>query len=107
MTGIRCVLSNQWHCSLDENSQRLHDFMKDFLPRGHTTGEAIRFLTMPHKRKPDETPEEIEQTENESGGMKHGVSVATLTSEQISNERSNFNMVCYGAPNLMVTQFGK
>ncbi|CAD5115467.1 DgyrCDS4439 [Dimorphilus gyrociliatus] len=108
LTGVRCVLSNQWHCSLEENAQRIHDFMKDFLPKAYTTGEATRFLSMPHKRKPDETAEEeAEETENESSGMKHGLSMATLTSEQISGERSNFNMVCYGAPNLMVTQFGK
>ena len=87
-----------------------------------STGECIRLLFSPYRRKlptppeepeapPEPTDEENKDNENQSVGqlddqsMLSEQTVATKEeSKEIDIQRSWFNLVCYGLPNLIVSQ---
>ena len=95
----------------------------DLLNGGMSTGEALRLLFAPYRRKLPASEEagEGEDGKSEAGKSQEGsqradsvtdgsqLSGRTETSEQeykenIDLQRSWFNLVCYGLPNLVVTQ---
>ncbi|XP_053406399.1 cilia- and flagella-associated protein 46-like [Mercenaria mercenaria] len=125
LTGIKCILGNQWHCTLAENAAKLNTNMKDLLEGGMSTGEAIRMLFTPYRRKipvtesgegEEDTGGESDKKEDETKSMGDGsvtdrsqASDKTSTTvqeykENIDIQRSWFNFVCYGLPNIVVTQ---
>lgn len=83
-----------------------------------STGEALRLLFAPYRRKLPASEEtgEAEDGKSEAGKSLEGsqraesqASEKTATTEQdykesIDVQRSWFNLVCYGLPNLIVTQ---
>ena len=88
-----------------------------------STGETLRMLFAPYRRKipESEEAEEAEDGKSEAGksqdeSQKDGsvtdrseTSEKTATTEQdykenIDVQRSWFNLVCYGLPNLVITQ---
>ncbi|XP_071090002.1 cilia- and flagella-associated protein 46-like [Haliotis cracherodii] len=158
MSGVKCLMANQWHCTLAENSNKLHISMKDLLEKGRSTGETVRLLFSPLKRQQQEAAaaaqleaesvaaesqkveggarrESVAQkgdahrgkdTESIKGGKKasprtesrpgskeeitEGVDDPDKDKEEPKEEeelvvqRDWFNMVCYGLPNLIVSQ---
>ncbi|XP_060585472.1 cilia- and flagella-associated protein 46-like isoform X2 [Ruditapes philippinarum] len=120
LTGIKCILGNQWHCTLAENAAKLNITMKDLLESGLSTGEAVRMLFTPYRRKIPLTEsgeaegEEADKKEDESKGDgsvtdRSQTSDKTSTTvqeykENIDIQRSWFNFICYGLPNIVVTQ---
>ncbi|XP_041368336.1 cilia- and flagella-associated protein 46-like isoform X2 [Gigantopelta aegis] len=54
LTGVKCIMMNQWYCTLAENKDRLHLTMKDLLEKGKMTGETVRLLCSPQRRKAEE-----------------------------------------------------
>ncbi|KAH3789472.1 hypothetical protein DPMN_167743 [Dreissena polymorpha] len=96
----------------------------DLLEGGMSTGECARMLFAPHRRKlpkPEETapPEgadaggknEKDKEEDVKSVMEDSLTDRSLFSDKTSTveesvdaQRSWFNMVCYGLPNLIVTQ---
>ena len=88
-----------------------------------STGEALRMLFAPYRRKlpASEETEEGEDGKSEAGKSQEGsqragsvsdrsqASEKTATTEQeykenVDVQRSWYNLVCYGLPNLVVTQ---
>ncbi|XP_062591392.1 cilia- and flagella-associated protein 46-like [Saccostrea cucullata] len=111
LTGVKCLMSNQWHCTLAENADRLKVSMKDLLEGGKTTGETVRLLFAPNQREQPKTePEEkppTPETAKEDGENQAEVTPAEKEPEveqEPQPNRSWYNMVCYGLPNLMVAQ---
>nr|XP_022339451.1 cilia- and flagella-associated protein 46-like isoform X3 [Crassostrea virginica] len=109
VTGVKCLMANQWHCTLAENANRLKVSMKDLLEGGKTTGETVRLLFAPHQRPQPKSETETEKapTPDKEGEGKEGEE--TLDSKgpeekELQLDRSWYNMVCYGLPNLMVAQ---
>ena len=97
----------------------------DLLAEGRTTGQTVRMLFTPYRRKVEEDPAESTGADTERSKGKESVSegkgstaspaveaegqeeVVQDTDTEPIMKREWFNMVCYGLPNLMVTQIGK
>ena len=115
LSGLRNICVNQWHCTLQENSQKLDDSMKDLLANGLTIGQTVRLLHIPYRRpKPEEeeTGEEVEnqsktETEKEKGDESTELANQSKESEKPVPSYMWYNMVTYGAPNMLVTQVSK
>lgn len=90
----------------------------DLLEKGLTTGQASRLMFTPFRRKSPEEEENAEETgsqvkdqpegepeekENETAEGEGQVQ----PEEKLEMKRGWFNMVCYGLPNLIVTQLSK
>ncbi|OWF46298.1 Tetratricopeptide repeat protein 40 [Mizuhopecten yessoensis] len=108
LTGVKCLLANQWHCTLAENANRLKVNMKDMLEGGRTTGESARLVFTPYRRrKPEEDKPADEAEEKESHREdERGFSDRDFGAkeEMPEPEMSWYNTVCYGLPNIVVTQ---
>ncbi|XP_060072788.1 cilia- and flagella-associated protein 46-like [Ylistrum balloti] len=108
LTGIKCLMANQWHCALAENANRLKTNMKDMLEGGKTTGEALRLLFTPYRRrKPEEDKptEEAEEKESHREDERDFSDRDFGAKEELPEpEMSWYNTVCYGLPNIVVTQ---
>ncbi|XP_065923991.1 cilia- and flagella-associated protein 46 isoform X6 [Magallana gigas] len=109
VTGVKCLMANQWHCTLAENANRLKVSMKDLLEGGKTTGESVRLLFTPHQRVQPKTETENEKapTPEKEGAENQGTERSDdmrPDEKEIQLDRSWYNMVCYGLPNLMVAQ---
>ncbi|KAK7109057.1 hypothetical protein V1264_013170 [Littorina saxatilis] len=165
LSGTRCVLANQWHSSLAENTDKLNLTMRDLLEKGKTTGQATRLLLNPRKRHEEQKATQVRENpasprdqqhgkDGKDGGSKNkkddssskkgddslskkgddsgkgdgasekcGSVVESVFGEVASEagdpdkdeeelkgedlnviRRSWFNMICYGMPNLIVTQ---
>lgn len=93
--------------------------LTDLLEGGLSTGECLRLLFAPYRRKLPATNEPEPQSEETSEEKKNeeGKGVAEEESQssdqmtassqekkEIDIQRSWFNLVCYGLPNLIVTQ---
>lgn len=129
LAGVKSVMANQWFGTLAENAQRLNDTMKDMLDSGKSNGEAIRMLFTPYRRKVEsDEPEPSEQqsvTDQKMDKTDSHREKAQSETETSYTERSQdidrsmmepkdldlpelesawFNMVCYGLPNLIITQ---
>ncbi|XP_056005172.1 cilia- and flagella-associated protein 46-like isoform X7 [Ostrea edulis] len=111
LTGVKCLMANQWHCTLAENANRLKVSMKDLLEGGKTTGETVRLLFTPNQREQpktevEEKPPSPNDPANEMGENPEQ-NMAEKESEGLKEpqlDRSWYNMVCYGLPNLIVAQ---
>ena len=115
LAGVKCVFLNQWHCTLHENAEKLDITMKDLLAHGKTSGETVRLLFTPFRRKRDEA-EGAGEAKGQSNDPKVAGTEASQDAEGLGDRgqaeiatvnQSWYNMVCYGLPNLMVTQLSK
>ncbi|XP_052771669.1 cilia- and flagella-associated protein 46-like isoform X4 [Mya arenaria] len=119
LAGIKCYLGNQWHCTLAENASKLNTSMKDLLEGGLSTGESVRLMCVPNRRKVPEAEESADETKNTSpqpntddSATEGSAAESSILSEKNASidqhetepHRSWFNLVCYGLPNLVVTQ---
>ncbi|KAK7482059.1 hypothetical protein BaRGS_00026751 [Batillaria attramentaria] len=155
LTGTRCIMSNQWYCTLEENNNKIILSMKDLLEKGKTTGQSVRLLLNPRKRHEEERALEAAEEQalsqrsdgkeggkqkkegsaksrKDDGSKKDDASKGDAASSVVESggashraeeegdpdkdkeepkednfsviQRSWFNMVCYGMPNLIVTQ---
>ncbi|XP_035825239.1 cilia- and flagella-associated protein 46 [Aplysia californica] len=141
--GIRCVIGNQWHCTLAENANKMHATMKYLLEKGKTTGQALYLLQNPMvvyeeekalqkaaeagKEATSEPPTGRKKSiAHEKGSVKDGKTDAKSEAaievkpsesdpdkdvEESKEEedmpvvtRSSFNTICYGMPNIIITQ---
>ncbi|CAH1785035.1 unnamed protein product [Owenia fusiformis] len=124
LTGVKCVMSNQWHCTLMENADRLEASMRDLLPKGKSTGQVARYLLSPAKRRSDELEaerlKEEAENKNKTGDPDPKAKGHEADGQEVDDEeevepveppmepnRSWYNMVCYGMPNIVVTQLSK
>lgn len=48
LSGVKCVMSNQWTSTLAENSDKLTGVFKEFLEGRQSSGEIIRYRVSPH-----------------------------------------------------------
>ncbi|XP_025093435.1 cilia- and flagella-associated protein 46-like isoform X2 [Pomacea canaliculata] len=130
LAGTKCVLTNQWSCTLAENTNKLELTMKDLLERGMSSGQAVRLLLSPPKRRALEerlAAEELASAPSVSqkgkdkdakGSEKQKSKVQSVEppiSDDPDKDRESpkekpaqpqsdwFNMVCYGMPNLVIT----
>eukprot|EP00058_Branchiostoma_floridae_P006091 XP_002591579.1 hypothetical protein BRAFLDRAFT_131026 [Branchiostoma floridae] len=124
LSGVGCVLTNQWHCTLEENAQKLNKVMKDLLGIGKSSGQAVRGLFIPHLIKEEREGEGEGAEENKaldaamgkSAGESQAASDVPPTRETLppatadtgheempSTSRQWFSMVVYGLPNLILT----
>ncbi|GFO25853.1 cilia- and flagella-associated protein 46 isoform x2 [Plakobranchus ocellatus] len=145
LTGIKCLISNQWNCTLAENASRLHTSMSYILQKGKTTGQTVYMLQNPVKVYEEEQaaqkmleaaaaaketepakdrrksvastkgenksdPKMAESTDGNKGQAKAGEPDPDKDQEEPKDSdmpvvtRAAFNMVCYGMPNLIITQ---
>lgn len=119
LAGVKCIMGNQWHCTLAENAAKLNVNMKDLLEAGMSTGECVRLLFTPYRRKIPQVEgaaegeqageNKEEEKHDESATDRSHTSDKTFTTvsefrENIDIQRSWYNLVCYGLPNLIVTQ---
>lgn len=84
-------------------------FFLDLLEGGKTTGESVRLLFTPHQRVQPKTETENEKapTPEKEGAENQGTERSDdmrPDEKEIQLDRSWYNMVCYGLPNLMVAQ---
>ena len=95
----------------------------DLLEKGKTSGQTVRRLFTPHQRYMEE--KEAEDTQDEAASQGKGQSESGSgqdkeeghmtdepdqldeMEERFKMKRGWYNMVCYGLPNLMVTQLSK
>ena len=109
--------------------QRITIFIVDLLAKGKTTGQAMRLLCDPPRRRAEEKKEaealaeadpkaaaaqqqQAEEAAAAAAAAAEGEEGATEgeavpEEEPLLMNRGWFNMVCYGLPNMMVTQIGK
>ncbi|RUS85833.1 hypothetical protein EGW08_006385 [Elysia chlorotica] len=139
LTGIKCIVSNQWHCTLADNTRRLHTSMNYILQKGKTSGQTVYMLQNPVKvyeeeqallRQQEAAAKDTDQQAKEKrkgsgstkGEAKAEVAAGSKTQVKASEPeldkdqdeekdaniptvtREAFNMVCYGMPNLIITQ---
>ncbi|XP_019625811.1 PREDICTED: cilia- and flagella-associated protein 46-like isoform X2 [Branchiostoma belcheri] len=124
LSGVGCVLTNQWHCTLEENAHKLNKVMKDLLGIGKSSGQAVRSLFIPHLIKEEREGEGEGADENKaldaavgkSAGEPGTASDVPPTRETLppgtadtgqeelpTTSRQWFSMVVYGLPNLILT----
>lgn len=129
LAGVRCIVGNQWTPSLKENADQLQSSMKYLLGEGLSTGETLHHIQTPYinREKQEETAAD-DGKKNSSLSKKHSskkkgekmvkntdiqepVSTKNLTVEKQMSPMPIadlhyewFNLVCYGLPNLIVTQ---
>ncbi len=79
--------------------------ISDLLAKGLTTGQSLRYLAMPYRRPKDgETPD---NGKNNSAANPEEEKELPEQDPETQMTRQWYNMVCYGLPNLMVTQTSK
>ena len=48
LSGVKCIMSNQWTSSLAENCDKLSNIMREFMEHRQSCGEIIRYRVSPH-----------------------------------------------------------
>ncbi|XP_053548919.1 cilia- and flagella-associated protein 46-like [Bombina bombina] len=98
VSGIRSVMLNQWHTSLDQNAKRLDFLSENLLELGKTTGQTIHY-----QRKFGSECESSEVNEDQSfSDDKQEMTKPTCLQRLSAWNPSPFNYVLYGLPNLVV-----
>lgn len=80
----------------------------DLLEGGKTTGEAVRLVFTPYRRRKPEEANPIEDMEEQASQREGDRDMSDRdfgTKEDMPDpEMSWYNTVCYGLPNIVVTQ---
>nr|XP_057920264.1 cilia- and flagella-associated protein 46 isoform X2 [Doryrhamphus excisus] len=99
LNGVSCVVLNQWHSSLEQNSQYMTDFLNDFLSLKQTSGQIVHFL------RRDTHPAGISHDNKDTGFNDHsGVGDSKEDIQHIPNlTPAAFNCVLYGLPLVIAT----
>ncbi|XP_029553951.1 cilia- and flagella-associated protein 46 isoform X2 [Salmo trutta] len=104
LSGVRCVLLNQWHSSPQRNINNMDSVMENLLRVGLTSGQTVHAL-----RKG-----EVQRTEKETNtaGADDTICHEDLVNRdgnahdaqpRLTTSPSAFNCVIYGLPNLVIT----
>ncbi|XP_026212735.1 cilia- and flagella-associated protein 46 isoform X2 [Anabas testudineus] len=91
--GVGCVILNQWHSSLLQNTHNVATVVDNLLRVSQTSGQTIHAL---RKRKSSETP-----CDNRSNDQE--LLTDSKDDDHHKMTHSTFNCVLYGLPNLIVT----
>ncbi|XP_070541399.1 cilia- and flagella-associated protein 46-like isoform X2 [Ptychodera flava] len=60
LTGVGCIMANQWHCNLADNADKFNTIFKGLLELGRTTGQTTRRMFIPTWKAPGEGEQEGE-----------------------------------------------
>lgn len=117
LVGVAGVVSNQWHCQLSDNKQKLDTYLSGMLEASKTVGQAVRGLAQ-FPKQPDVVPEtdaasdrgsksgrhvDIEGTGDEQTAVEEeGTGGKEERNKPLSFSRHWFNTVLYGAPTLLL-----
>lgn len=127
LAGVRCVIGNQWTSSMEENANHLQNSMKYLLEEGLSTGETLHHIQTPYLKRvkyEETTAEDLKsKSPSKKSSRKKGEKVIKVpeiqeptSAKNLIQEKSTllvpitdlqqewYNTVCYGLPNLIVTQ---
>ncbi|XP_049456510.1 cilia- and flagella-associated protein 46 isoform X3 [Epinephelus fuscoguttatus] len=97
LAGVSCIVLNQWHSSLQQNTHNMVNVLDNLLRVRQTSGHAIHAL---RRGESPETPhhkatgsDQVLSTDSEDGDVHH----KTLLTP------SAFNCILYGLPNIIVS----
>eukprot|EP00063_Salmo_salar_P080807 XP_014055642.1 PREDICTED: cilia- and flagella-associated protein 46 isoform X6 [Salmo salar] len=104
LSGVRCVLLNQWHSSPQRNINNMDSVMENLLRVGLTSGQTVHAL---RKGEVQRTEKET-NTAGSDDTICHEDSVnrdgnAHDAQPRLTTSPSAFNCVIYGLPNLVIT----
>ncbi|XP_069095869.1 cilia- and flagella-associated protein 46 isoform X1 [Pleurodeles waltl] len=98
LTGVRSIMVNLWHTTLEQNTKRLLSLTENLLGIGKTTGQAIqdlRRLGGPHLlEKMNEEPSLPVEEPREA-------LLGSEPSESCTLQPASFSYILYGLPNLV------
>uniref|UniRef100_UPI00398F0566 cilia- and flagella-associated protein 46 n=1 Tax=Pristiophorus japonicus TaxID=55135 RepID=UPI00398F0566 len=110
LTGVRSIMINQWHSSLQDNAMKLKKLSKNLLEVGKTTGQTILEIfksgTQNFSTNDDELSAEKPNALDRFFGSASGYPEAQASShhpEERNTQQTAFNFILYGLPNLIVT----
>ncbi|XP_054655409.1 cilia- and flagella-associated protein 46 [Dunckerocampus dactyliophorus] len=99
LIGVGCIVLNQWHSSLEQNSQYMTNFLDDFLSLKQTSGQTVHFL------RRDIHSAEISHDHKDTGLNDH--SGVSDPKEDIQHKPvlrpAAFNCILYGLPLIIGT----
>ncbi|XP_061546899.1 cilia- and flagella-associated protein 46 isoform X4 [Phycodurus eques] len=85
MNGVNCIVLNQWHSSLQQNSEYMTNFLDNFLSGRQTSGQIVHFLRQDDEATGSNDHSSISDSEEE---LQHKPDLTP----------SAFNCVLYGLP---------
>ncbi|XP_075034359.1 cilia- and flagella-associated protein 46 [Mixophyes fleayi] len=96
VTGVRSVMLNQWHTTLQQNADRL-DFLSEYLlALGKTTGQTV------HSQRRLGSNSEMTVKEGDFLEDRHETEPSPRDSKLPPGDPSSFSYTLYGLPNLVV-----
>ncbi|XP_041116568.1 cilia- and flagella-associated protein 46 [Polyodon spathula] len=111
LTGVRSIMANQWHSTLQQNAVKLDIIFENLLKLGQTAGQSVRAVQKRGmQNEPIEAEEHPRSTINNEGAML--LFSPESKKEEFCNSdppehkvflHSSFNYVLYGLPNLVIT----
>ncbi|CAB1312513.1 unnamed protein product [Coregonus sp. 'balchen'] len=104
LSGVRCVLLNQWHSSPQRNINNMDSVMENLLRVGLTSGQTVHALRkgeVQSTEKDTNTAGSDDTVCHEDSGNRDGN--AHDAQPRVTPSPSAFNCVIYGLPNLVVT----
>ncbi|XP_029465840.1 cilia- and flagella-associated protein 46 isoform X2 [Rhinatrema bivittatum] len=96
LTGVRSIMANQWHTTLEKNAKRFDFLCESLLAAGKTTGQTIRDL---QKCESPPLPAVEEDLICFDDAKIEALKYPSMLSK---NQPLSFNFVLYGLPNLIV-----
>ncbi|KAK1166636.1 cilia- and flagella-associated protein 46 [Acipenser oxyrinchus oxyrinchus] len=111
LTGVRSIMANQWHTTLQQNAAKLDIIFENLLKLGQTAGQSVRAVQKSGiQNEPIEAEERPRSTINNEGAVLL-VSPESKKEEFCNSDppehtvllHSSFNYVLYGLPNLVIT----
>ncbi|XP_029496742.2 cilia- and flagella-associated protein 46 isoform X1 [Oncorhynchus nerka] len=104
LSGVRCVLLNQWHSSPQRNINNMDSVMENLLRVGLTSGQTVHAL----RKGEVQSTEKDTNTAGSDDTIGHEDSVnrdgnAHDAQPRLTTSSSAFNCVIYGLPNLVIT----
>ncbi|XP_071248935.1 cilia- and flagella-associated protein 46 isoform X6 [Salvelinus alpinus] len=104
LSGVRCVLLNQWHSSPQRNINNMDSVMENLLRVGLTSGQTVHAL----RKGEVQRTEKDTNTAGSDDAICHEDSVnrdgnAHEAQPRLTTSPSAFNCVIYGLPNLVIT----
>uniref|UniRef100_A0AAZ3R5W5 Uncharacterized protein n=2 Tax=Oncorhynchus tshawytscha TaxID=74940 RepID=A0AAZ3R5W5_ONCTS len=104
LSGVRCVLLNQWHSSPQRNINNMDSVMENLLRVGLTSGQTVHAL----RKGEVQSTEKDTNTAGSDDTIGHEDSVnrdgnAHDAHPRLTTSPSAFNCVIYGLPNLVIT----
>ncbi|XP_069755663.1 cilia- and flagella-associated protein 46 isoform X2 [Narcine bancroftii] len=110
LTGVRSVMFNQWHCTLQDNALKFKELSKNLLELGKTTGQTILEITKSRNVSKIETeisagkPNDKVNDDSLGSASEHPKDQPRRDQpERHQSSQSAFNLILYGLPNLIVT----